>query len=124
MKVLVVEDSPVVLERLLALLALSGRYEGIGCRNGGDALELADACRPAALLLDVRLDAGNGLALLERLRGRGLTAPVVMLADDDGRQYHACAAAQGADALLCKPTQFEEIVPTLDRLMDEYRFIA
>lgn len=116
MKVLVVEDSVALRERLLSLLALSGRYEGVACRcRPGEAIDVArDA---AAVLLDLRLGDDNGLDLLETLREHGLTLPVVVLADEDGRQYRSRAAAMGADALLCKPTQFEQIVPTLDRLI-------
>jgi hypothetical protein len=42
---------------------------------------------------------------------------VVILAECNGHQYQARAQALGASALLCRATQFEEIVPTLDRLL-------
>lgn len=118
MKILVVENSPAVGKRLLTLLAASGRYQGMGCAvTVMSALELVDLCHPDAVLLDQRLDGGSGFQLLELLRGRGLTLPVVMLSASDGEQYRAHARTLGADAFLCKSTQFEEIIPTLDRLL-------
>lgn len=118
MKILVVENSSAVCKRLLALLARSGRYEGIGCAaTPAAALELVDSCHPDAVLLDQRLDGGSGFHLLETLRNRGLTMPVIMLSASQGAQYRTHAWALGANAFLCKSSQFEEIVPTLNRLL-------
>lgn len=118
MKVLVVENSPAISERLLALLAASGIYEGFGCAASVmAALAFVETWHPDALLLDQRLDDGSGFQLLELLRSRGLTMPVVMLSTSQGSQYQIHAQKLGADAFLCKSTQFEEIIPTLNRLL-------
>lgn len=117
MKVLVIENAPAICERLLTLLAESGRYEGMGCVTcAGVALELIDACQPEALLLDVRLADGSGLQVLEMLRAKQRDLPTILLSDCVGWQYQIRAQALGA-ALLDKTEQFDAILPTLDGLL-------
>lgn len=120
MKVLVIENSSAVCTRLLALLAESGRYEGMGCVTcAAAALELVEDCRPVALLLDMRLVDGSGFKLLEALRKRRHVLPVILLAEIDGEEYQQRAQELGAAVVLNKSEQFDEIVPTLDRLLGE-----
>jgi DNA-binding NarL/FixJ family response regulator len=117
MKVLVIENAPAICERLLALLEASGRYEGMGCITCASlALDLVDECRPDALLLDVRLPDGSGLAVLEELRGQRRDIPTILLADTLGWQYRIRAQALGA-TLLSKTEEFEAILPALDGLL-------
>jgi DNA-binding NarL/FixJ family response regulator len=118
MKILVIENSAVICERLLALLAESGKYEALGCVTCAvAALELVEACRPDALLLDLRLSDGSGLRVLEGLHKMGSAVPVVVLSENDGWHYRAYAQTMGAAAFLRKSTQFDQIVPTLDRVL-------
>jgi len=118
MKILVVESSIAVGERLLALLARSGKYTALGCAaSAAQALEMIAVERPDALLLDLYLNDGSGFKLLEVLRTWQLPLPVIVLSINHGWQYQIQAKALGAAAFLCKSTQFEDIVPTLDRLL-------
>ncbi len=66
-RVLVVDDEP----RLTELLTMALRYEGWAVRSaasGEQALGVAGAFRPHAVVLDVMLPDLDGLAVLERLR--------------------------------------------------------
>jgi DNA-binding NarL/FixJ family response regulator len=118
MKILVIENSSAVCSRLLELLSESGRYEGMGCVTcAAAAIELIEDCRPAALLLDVRLADGSGFKLLETLRNGMNPVPTVLLAEIDSAQYLQRAEALGAAVVLNKTQQFGEIVPALDRLL-------
>jgi len=117
MKILVVENSLPVRERLLALLATSGRYEGIACTVRSAVQMLGETPQPAALLVDVRLNGSNGFQLLKDVRARGFTTPVIMMSSSNDAQYPLHAEALGANAFLCKTTDFEKIIPTLDRLL-------
>jgi len=117
MKVLVIENSSVICERLLTLLADSGKYEGMGCVTCSSvALDLIEHCRPDALLLDLRLADGSGFKVLETLHAAQRSIPTILLSDCTGWQYQIRAQALGAIALLNKTEQFDAILPTLDRL--------
>jgi DNA-binding response OmpR family regulator len=117
MKILVVENSQPIRERLLSLLARSGRYEGIACAPSSAVLMLGETLQPAALLVDVRLNGISGFQLLKDLRALGFIVPVVMLSASGDAKYPLHAEALGANAFLCKTTDFEKIIPTLDRLL-------
>lgn len=117
MKILVIENSPVVCERLLALLADSGDYETFGCAASvATALALIKTRRPDTLLLDLHLDDGSGFQVLEKLRDDGVATPTIVISECDEPQYRQRAQALGAAAYLHKSTQFEDIVPTLRRI--------
>ena len=121
MKILVVENSSVICTRLRALLTQGGNYEALGCAECvSSALKLLDTCQPDAVLLDLHLNDGDGFRLLGLIREREPRLPVVMLSLNQGWQYQIAASARGADAFLCKSSQFEDIVPTLDRLLQAH----
>ncbi len=118
MKVLVIENSSAICARLLALLGEDGRYEGKGCvSSSAAALEKIQACQPDALLLALRLADGSGFNLLKSLRRTQQTLPVILLSESDEWQYRAHAQDLGAAAVLNIASQFEAILPTLDRLL-------
>ncbi|MHC5904864.1 response regulator [Streptomyces sp. S6] len=77
MKVLVADDNPVVRAGLTALLTGAEGIDVVAqAENGRQACELAELHRPDAVLLDVRMPGGDGLAALPRLAA---LAPVLML---------------------------------------------
>jgi DNA-binding response OmpR family regulator len=66
----------------------------------GYAVEMGDEAQPSpleahCLVIDQRLDGGDGLALLAALRDRGCTAPAILLSTNPTRRFRACAAAAG-----------------------------
>lgn len=118
MNILVVQNSQAICQRLLALLTESGRYSARGCVTCIAAvMELVKACHPDALVLDLRLPDGSGFKVIEQLRSQHQDLPVILLADSNNTRYALHAQTLGATTLLSKLTQFDEIIPTLDRLL-------
>ena len=118
MRVLVVENSSHICKRLLSLLADSGLFACLSCATGvAEALARIADEPPDAMLLDLSLDDGSGFDVLTSLRSQGLALPVVVFSENDGWQYRGRALTLGANAFLCKSSQFEEIIPTLTRLL-------
>ena len=63
-RILIVDDHPMVREGLVARLQAVPRFEVVGEAGGrGDALELLASARPDVVLMDVGLKDGNGIAL-------------------------------------------------------------
>lgn len=112
-----VETSTVVADRILSLLAETDRYSGLRCDSVVVALNLIKIFRPDALLLDLYLNDGSGFSLLEMVRELEPGMPVVALSQNQGPQYEMQVKARGGNAFLCKTTQFDELLPTLDRLL-------
>lgn len=68
LRILLVDDEPLALERARRLLGVVGGVEVIGeCSNGRDALACIEADPPDAVLLDINMPELDGLRMLEAL---------------------------------------------------------
>ncbi|MFM7266221.1 MAG: response regulator transcription factor [Cyanobium sp.] len=103
MKVLVVEDDPLIQASLRELV----EAWGYACDEAGDgevAWELLQACPYDLVLLDLHLPRLDGLALCRRLRRRGGHQPLVlMLTARDTNRDKVVGLDQGADDYMVKP---------------------
>jgi DNA-binding response OmpR family regulator len=121
--VLVVEDDATTRAFLLDNLAADGfRVAGAaGAREGLRAIELR---QPALVVLDLTLEDGNGLALLDRVRSSdGLATrvdpdlPVLVLSGRSGDADRVRSFARGADDHLCKPFLYAELLGRVRALL-------
>ena len=65
LKVLIVDDSPIVLKRLAALAEEQPYLQLVGMAgNGAEALDCFHQCRPDAVVLDLELPDRNGMEVL------------------------------------------------------------
>jgi signal transduction histidine kinase/CheY-like chemotaxis protein/tetratricopeptide (TPR) repeat protein len=114
--VLVVEDEPRLASVLQRLLGGEGfRVSLVGSLAAARAqLAAPDAPLPDAVLLDVTLPDGDGLALLAELRARAPTLPVIVLsALEPAADFRP--APGGLTAWLLKPFEEAELLATLRR---------
>ncbi|MBP6762011.1 MAG: response regulator transcription factor, partial [Thauera sp.] len=104
MRIVIVEDSALVRDNLLALLAGHPSLAVIGTAAGEDeAYELITRTRPDTVLLDLALSPGSGLSLLHKLRATaGLGPRVVILSNQPADPYEALCRDAGADAFFDK----------------------
>jgi len=115
-RVLVVEDNEVnrmVTEGLLA-------HAGFAVTTAATAAEAARAAEAAAfdaVVLDLRLPDGDGVALTRRLRERFPTMPLVALTAYVGEDEEAATRRAGISAYLKKPSGLEVLDTTLRRLL-------
>ncbi len=99
--VLVVDDDPDMVGIIEAVLDSEG-YACRGAENGLQALEAADAARPALVLLDMMMPIMNGWDCAYELRARfGKTLPIVVLTAAE--HADAWGAEVEADGVLAKP---------------------
>jgi PAS domain S-box-containing protein len=117
MKILVVDDNRDAADACAALLELSGHHVQTAY-TGRRALELAEAFRPHALLLDIGLPDLDGYQLAAKIRaapwGRGITliAATGWGQEDDRRR----AFDAGCDHHLTKPIAAETVESLLQSL--------
>ena len=114
-RVLIVEDDP-DLRGLLAHGLSEAGYDIVVAHNGGDAVRAADTC-PDAVVLDIGLPDADGRDVLQVLRARGVTAPVIFLTARDSVRDRLSAFAVGGDDYLTKPVAFAELLVRLDALL-------
>jgi two-component system nitrate/nitrite response regulator NarL len=112
-RVLVVDDHPVVREGLRALL-LRGGFSVVGMASEAlSALELAGKTGAEMAVVDVALPGISGLELCRRLRRRFPGMKVVLISMFDEPEWKAEAARAGASAYLLKDLPAEEILAAL-----------
>ena len=116
MRVLMVEDAEDLAEGVMAHLARSG----VVC-DLAPGIEAARDCRAVqrydAVILDINLPDGSGLALLREMRARADRTPVLMLTALSSVEDRIEALDQGADDYLGKPFDQRELEARLRALV-------
>ncbi|WP_150236528.1 response regulator [Nocardiopsis quinghaiensis] len=116
-RVLLVDDDPLVRSGLGIMLAGDGDIEVVG--EAGDGAEVAAAVaehRPDVVLMDVRMPGTDGIAATEALRGGGGVPPqVLVLTTFDADATVVRALRAGAAGYLLKHTPPERIVEAVRR---------
>jgi DNA-binding response OmpR family regulator len=123
MRLLLVEDSPRLADATARGLREHGHAVDIG-RTLAEARQHVRLEPYDAILLDLGLPDGNGMALLDELRRAKLTVPVLVLTARDALDDRIAGLDHGADDYLVKPFALEELVARLRaiaRRSAEYR---
>lgn len=116
MRVLIVEDDPLLGDALAAGLKQRG-FEADWVQDGRDA-QAAIRVEPfAAIVLDLGLPGMGGLELLRGERGRGNRVPVLILTARDAVQDRITGLDSGADDYVVKPTDLDELAARLRALV-------
>ena len=107
-RVLVVEDEASFVEALSAGLRREGFAVDIA-RDGREALDRFEACRPDVVLLDVMLPRLSGLDVCREIR-RMSNVPIIMVSAKGEEIDMVVGLEVGADDYVPKPYRFRELV--------------
>jgi len=110
-RVVVVDDEPMVCAHLRTILGSSGTIEVVGeAHDGAAGVEEVVRTRPDLVLMDLRMPGVDGLTAIERI-GRMADPPaVVVLTTFDADQYVLRALRAGAAGFLVKSTPPEDLI--------------
>ncbi|WP_168582925.1 response regulator [Gephyromycinifex aptenodytis] len=114
-RVLIVDDHPVVRAGLVALIDAQPAVHVVGqACNGQEALALADALNPDVLLCDLRLGPGlDGVEVVRELRRRPQAPEVVILTTYDEDADIVRAVEAGAAGYLLKDADTGAIIAAI-----------
>jgi DNA-binding response OmpR family regulator len=115
MRVLVAEDDAGLRSVLERGLRESG-YVVDAVPDGAEALAYLRTYRYEVAILDWRMPRSSGLEVLQELRRRGSTVPVLMLTARDTPTDRVTGLDEGADDYLVKPFDFSELLARLRAL--------
>jgi two-component system OmpR family response regulator len=116
MTVLLVEDDDVIAEFVAKGLREAG-YAVDRAHDGEEGLELALRNAYDAAVVDVMLPRRDGLSLIDQLRRRGRTTPVLILSARRSVDDRVRGLQTGGDDYLVKPFAFSELLARLQALL-------
>jgi two-component system OmpR family response regulator len=116
MRILVVEDDAKIASFIAKGLKQTG-YAVDACADGEEALVLAETTAYDAAVIDVMLPKLNGLSLIQRLRGRKIQTPIIILSAKATVDDRIKGLQSGADDYLTKPFAFSELAARIQALI-------
>lgn len=110
--ILIVDDNPVVIKLLHAMLARAG-YQVVQAASGQQALALlASDCLPDLILLDIDMPGVSGLEACRLIKENPRTAdiPVIFVTASNDKEHIVNGFAAGAQDYIIKPSTQEELL--------------
>jgi DNA-binding NarL/FixJ family response regulator len=118
MKVLIVDDSAIVGERIAVLLSEFTEIELLEqVMDGLEAVERIRTLKPDVVILDIGLPGRNGIEVLQDVKQEKLTPIVMIITNYPYPQYQQRCAEAGADFFFDKSIEFNSIPQTFERLL-------
>jgi len=120
MRVLLADDSNLILERLQEALSIYKQVEIVGlCGNGIETLEAIRTLKPDLAIIDIKMPGLTGIEVLQEIRKESKSPKIVILTFYSSDYYQQVAIKFGADYFYSKVDDFEKI-PQLVSSMLKY----
>ena len=113
-RLLLVDDHPIVREGIKSHLATQGDLEVVGdASNGMEAIAQARVHQPDIVLMDISMPRMNGLEAITRLRRQVPRSKILVLSMHDNREYISQIFRLGARGYLLKDTSPSELIQAI-----------
>lgn len=114
-RLLLVDDHPVVRDGLRGMFANESGFEVIGeASDGRQAVDKAAALKPDVVLMDLRMPSMDGVAAIREISARQLPARVLVLTTYDTDRDVVAAIEAGATGYLLKDAPREELLRAVE----------
>lgn len=118
MKILIADDSALILERLHELLQKISQVEVVASLNNGfDTLDALRTLKPDVAILDIQMPGLNGLEVLNAFRKENKSVIFILLTLSSQDYYKQLAIQAGSNYFFNKADDFEKIAATVFSLM-------
>ena len=124
MKILIVDDHPIVRAGLKRLLAGEANVETREAENGRDALATFRAFKPDIVILDLNLPGAGGLEIIRRLKLEEPGVRIIILSMHDEALYAARALQAGAAGYVSKNADPTQILEAIARVSEGGTFVG
>ena len=118
-QVMVVDDSVTVRKVTSRLLERQG-MDVIVAKDGIEAIAMLQEKRPDVMLLDIEMPRMDGFEVARQVRrdDRLHELPIIMISSRTGEKHQEHAAELGVNSFLGKPFQENELLATIDELVN------
>ena len=119
-KIILIDDTQVLAQSIADTLYMEG-YDVHLFSSAIDALSELERLKPDLIITDMIMPHMNGLDFVRHLRDQEppVITPVVMLTADTNPENEMKARAAGADLLLHKPFDYEELINAIKSFLYE-----
>ena len=124
-KVLIVDDHPIVRQALKRLLADELKeVDFMEAQNSTEALELARGQRFDIVILDITMPGRDGLDVLKELKQYDSNLPVLIFSMHPEDQYAIRALRTGASGYITKGSAPEELVKAIKKILQGGKYVS
>jgi DNA-binding response OmpR family regulator len=119
-KILIVDDERDIVKALTIRLQRAG-YEVVTAFDGAQGIFMAHKENPDLIILDIRMPAGDGFSVAEKLKESATTVavPVIFLTGSPEKNSEEKAMAVGARFYVKKPYDPEELLDAIRRALEK-----
>ena len=117
-RILVIEDSAWQ-RKFITKMLRGGGHDVLEAESGEQGLDVAAKEGPDLITLDLLMPGMDGLKVLEALRERGLTIPVIMVTADVQKTTATRCRDLGARAIFNKPPPEDDFLQTIQNVIAE-----
>lgn len=122
MKVLLANDSVLILERLKELLSINRKVDIVASlKNGDDTLAAIKVLNPDLVIVDINMPGLNGLEILTEVRRENKATKVIILTFYSSDHYRKLSMHSG-EIFFNKADDFEKISMIVERLMRDAKY--
>jgi YesN/AraC family two-component response regulator len=119
MKILIVDDSKLIRDRLIeSLLAIKDVEIAGEATNGIEALQIINNTTPDFIIMDIRMPEMNGITVLEKMKEQGSKSKVCIFTNYPHLQYKQKCFKMGTEYFFDKNNDFQELINLVTRLSD------
>jgi DNA-binding NarL/FixJ family response regulator len=120
MRVLLADDSDLILVRLQAMVSRYVRADIVGSyKNGTDAIEAIRVLKPDLAIVDIKMPGLTGLEILKKIRNEDKKIKFIILTFFSSEYYRNLAIQAGADYFFSKVDDFEKLSLLVAELLEE-----
>lgn len=124
-RVLVVDDHPMVRRGVTSLLSAYADIQAVGeAGSGAEALQMAKPLKPDVILLDILMPGPGGIEVISHLYHEVPDCKVIVLTAYDNQEYVLGALRSGAYAYLLKSTADETLVEAIRSVYGGKRLLS
>ena len=113
-RIYLVEDSPMILERLEWMVRRIDGAQSVGhAARADEAISAILAARPDVVMLDLHLAQGNGFEVLRAVHQKAPEIAIYVLSNFASAPYRQLAQRLGATEFFDKTTEFENVMTAI-----------
>ncbi|MFZ7200628.1 response regulator [Avibacterium avium] len=117
MKVLLIDDHPLMRRGIKQLLELDETFEVVGdAGSGAEGINLALQTSPDLIILDLNMKGLSGIDTLKALREENIDARIIILTVSDAKNDVFALVDAGADGYLLKDTEPDLLLRQIKRI--------